>query len=109
MAGFEGTSPRTEKESTVGIISWLVVGAIAGYLAGFLVKGDEGLGVIGHIALGIVGGLVGGFLAGILTGGKDYTTGINIVTIVVAAIGAVILVVGYNFIRGRNRTGGGVV
>jgi uncharacterized membrane protein YeaQ/YmgE (transglycosylase-associated protein family) len=92
----------------VGIISWLVVGAIAGYLAGFLVKGDEGLGVIGHIALGIVGGLVGGFIAGVLTGG-DYTTGINIVTIVVAIIGAVILVWGYNFIRGRSSTGSGTV
>jgi uncharacterized membrane protein YeaQ/YmgE (transglycosylase-associated protein family) len=92
----------------MGIISWLVVGAIAGYLAGFLVKGDESLGVIGHVALGIVGGLVGGFLAGLLTGG-DYTTGINITTIVVAIIGAVILVVGYNLIRGRTRTGGGTV
>ena len=78
----------------MGIISWLVVGAIAGYLAGFLVKGDEGLGVIGHIALGIVGGLVGGFVAGLLTGGNDYTTGINITTIVVAIIGAVVLVFG---------------
>jgi uncharacterized membrane protein YeaQ/YmgE (transglycosylase-associated protein family) len=93
----------------MGIISWLVVGAIAGYLAGFLVKGDESLGVIGHIGLGIVGGLVGGFLAGILTGGNDYTTGFNITTIVVAVIGAVILVVGYNLIRGRSRTGGGTV
>lgn len=92
----------------MGIISWLVVGAIAGYLAGFLVKGDEGLGVIGHIALGIVGGLVGGFIAGALTGG-DYTTGINIPTIIVAIIGAVVLVVGYNLIRGRTRTGGGAV
>ena len=92
----------------MGIISWLVVGAIAGYLAGFLVKGDEGLGVIGHIALGIVGGLVGGFIAGLITGG-DYTTGINITTIVVAIIGAVILVVGYNWFRGRSRTGGGTV
>jgi uncharacterized membrane protein YeaQ/YmgE (transglycosylase-associated protein family) len=92
----------------MGIIAWLVVGAIAGYLAGFLVKGDEGLGVIGHIALGIVGGLVGGFLAGLITK-ADYTTGIDIPTIVVAVIGAVILVVGYNFIRGRSRTGGGVV
>jgi uncharacterized membrane protein YeaQ/YmgE (transglycosylase-associated protein family) len=97
-----------ERGSFMGIISWLVVGAIAGYLAGFLVKGDEGLGVIGHIALGIVGGLVGGFIAGLLTGG-DYTTGINIVTIVVAVIGAVILVVGYNMIRGRTNTGGGTV
>ena len=92
----------------MGIISWLVVGAIAGYLAGFLVKGDEGLGVIGHIALGIVGGLVGGFIAGLVLGG-DYTTGINITTIVVAIIGAVVLVWGYNFIRGRTRTGGGAV
>jgi uncharacterized membrane protein YeaQ/YmgE (transglycosylase-associated protein family) len=93
----------------VGIISWLVVGAIAGYLAGFLVKGDEGLGVIGHIALGIVGALIGGFVAGLVSGGNDYITGINIPTIVVAVIGAVIAVLGYNFIRSRSRTGGGVV
>lgn len=92
----------------MGIISWLVVGAIAGYLAGYLVKGDESLGVIGHVALGIVGGLVGGFLAGLITGG-DYTTGINISTIVVAVIGAVILVVGYNLIRGRTSSGGSSV
>jgi uncharacterized membrane protein YeaQ/YmgE (transglycosylase-associated protein family) len=93
----------------MGIIAWLVVGAIAGYLAGMLVKGDESLGVIGHVALGIVGALVGGFLAGIISGGKDYTTGIDITTIVVATIGAVIAVVGYNMIRGRSRTGGGPI
>jgi uncharacterized membrane protein YeaQ/YmgE (transglycosylase-associated protein family) len=92
----------------MGIISWLVVGAIAGYLAGFLVKGDEGMGVIGHIVLGIIGGLVGGFLAGVLTGG-DYTTGINITTIVVAVIGAVIVVVGWNAIRGNARVGRGPI
>jgi uncharacterized membrane protein YeaQ/YmgE (transglycosylase-associated protein family) len=93
----------------VGIISWLVVGAIAGYIAGFLVKGDESLGVIGHIVLGIIGALIGGFVAGLLTGGKDYITGINIATIVVAVIGAVVAVVGYNAIRGRARTGSGPI
>ena len=93
----------------MGILSWLIVGAIAGYLAGLLVKGDESLGVIGHIALGIVGALVGGFLAGLVTGGKDFTTGIDITTIVVATIGAVIAVVGYNAIRGRSRTGRGPI
>jgi uncharacterized membrane protein YeaQ/YmgE (transglycosylase-associated protein family) len=93
----------------MGILSWLVVGAIAGYLAGLLVKGDESFGVIGHIVLGIVGALVGGFLAGLLTGGKDFTTGIDITTIVVATIGAVIAVVGYNAIRGRSRTGRGPI
>jgi uncharacterized membrane protein YeaQ/YmgE (transglycosylase-associated protein family) len=92
----------------VGIISWLVVGAIAGYVAGFLVKGDESLGVIGHIVLGIIGALIGGFVAGLLTGG-DYITGINFTTIVVAVIGAIVAVVGYNAIRGRARTGSGPV
>ena len=91
----------------MGIISWVVVGAIAGWLAGMLVKGDESLGVIGHVVLGIIGAIVGGFLAGVLTGGRDYTTGINITTVVVAVIGAVIVVIGWNAIRGRPRTGGG--
>jgi uncharacterized membrane protein YeaQ/YmgE (transglycosylase-associated protein family) len=93
----------------MSIIAWVVVGAIAGYLAGFIVKGDERYGVIGHIVLGIVGALVGGFLAGLLTGGNDYTTGINITTIVVAVIGAVIAVVAFNAITGRSRTGSGPV
>ena len=92
----------------MGIISWLVVGAIAGYIAGYLVKGDESLGVIGHIVLGIVGALIGGFIAGLLTGG-DYISGINITTIVVAVIGAIIAVVGYNAIRGTTRTGRGAI
>jgi uncharacterized membrane protein YeaQ/YmgE (transglycosylase-associated protein family) len=93
----------------MGIIAWLVVGAIAGYLAGFLVKGDESYGVIGHIVLGIVGALVGGFLAGLVTGGNDYISGINITTIVVAVIGAVIAVVVWNALTGRSRTGRGTV
>ena len=92
----------------MGIVAWLVVGAIAGYLAGFLVKGDESLGVLGHIVLGIVGGLVGGYLAGLLTGG-NYITGINLTTIVVAVIGAVIVVVVWNAIRGRSRIGRGPI
>ena len=92
----------------MSILAWIVVGAIAGWLAGLLVRGDEGLGVIGHIVLGIVGALVGGFLAGVLTG-KDYTTGINIPTIIVAVIGAVVVVVVVDMIRGVSRTGRGAV
>jgi uncharacterized membrane protein YeaQ/YmgE (transglycosylase-associated protein family) len=93
---------------TMGIIAWLVVGAIAGYLAGFLVKGDEGLGVIGHVVLGIVGALVGGFLASILLN-RDMTTGINIETIIVATIGAVVTVLVVGMVTGRSRAGRGSV
>jgi uncharacterized membrane protein YeaQ/YmgE (transglycosylase-associated protein family) len=92
----------------MSIISWIVVGAIAGYIAGFLVRGDEGMGVIGHIVLGIVGALVGGFLAGLLLN-KDLTTGINIETIVVAVIGAVITVLVVGAVTGRTRTGSGAI
>ena len=92
----------------MSIIAWIVVGAIAGYLAGFLVKGDEGLGVIGHIVLGIVGALVGGFLANLLLN-RDMTSGINIETIVVATIGAVVTVLVVSAITGRSRVGRGPV
>ena len=92
----------------MSILAWLIVGAIAGWLAGYLVRGDEGLGVIGHIVLGIVGAIIGGFLAGVLTG-EDYTTGINITTILVATIGAVLTVVVVGMIRGGTRTGRGAV
>jgi uncharacterized membrane protein YeaQ/YmgE (transglycosylase-associated protein family) len=92
----------------MGILSWIVVGAIAGWLAGMLVKGDEGLGVIGKIVLGIIGAVVGGFIAGQLFGG-DYINGINFQTIIVATIGAIIVVVGYSALTGRSRTGRGAI
>jgi uncharacterized membrane protein YeaQ/YmgE (transglycosylase-associated protein family) len=92
----------------MGILAWLIVGAIAGWLAGMLVKGDESLGILGHILLGIVGAVIGGFIAGMLTGG-DYVTGINLTTIIVATVGAVIAVVVWNAIRGRARVGSGPI
>ena len=85
------------------IIAWIVLGAIAGYLAGFLVKGDEGLGVIGHIVLGIVGALVGGFLASALFNVK-LDGPLDLTTIVVAVIGAIIVVVLVNLITTRSRS-----
>jgi uncharacterized membrane protein YeaQ/YmgE (transglycosylase-associated protein family) len=93
----------------VSIIAWLVLGAIAGYLAGFLVKGDEGLGVIGHIVLGIVGALVGGFLASVLFNTQPIDGPLDISSIVVATIGAVITVLVWSAITGRARTGRGMV
>ena len=93
----------------MGIITWIVLGAIAGYLAGFLVKGDEGLGVIGHILLGIVGALIGGFLAGVLFNTNPIDGAFDISSIVTATIGAVIAVVVWNAVRGRARTGRGMV
>ena len=79
-------------------IAWLVVGLIAGWLAGVVAKGS-GYGLLGDIIIGIVGALLGGFLTGQLFG-VDYVTGFNLTTIVVAFVGALILIFILRLIRG---------
>ncbi|MBV8667131.1 MAG: GlsB/YeaQ/YmgE family stress response membrane protein [Burkholderiaceae bacterium] len=74
---------------THGIIMWLIIGGIAGWLAGILVKGG-GFGLIGDIVVGIIGAFIGGWLEGILHLGIG---GGLISSIVTATIGAVILIV----------------
>ena len=92
----------------VNIIAWIVLGAIAGWIAGLLVKGDERWGVIGHIVLGIVGAIVGGFLAynvfGLTCGAQAKDGDISIGSIIVAIIGAVIVVWVVNFFMRSRRT-----
>lgn len=70
-----------------GIIAWLIIGAIAGWLAGMLVKGG-GFGLIVDIIVGIVGAFIGGWLAGVL--GISVGGG-WISSIITAIVGAVIL------------------
>ena len=82
------------------IIAWLVVGAIAGYIAGFLVKGDEGLGVIGHVVLGIVGALIGGFLWALLFE-DEVNFDWNIGSFIVAVVGSLVLLAIVGFVRRR--------
>ncbi|MCA8063668.1 GlsB/YeaQ/YmgE family stress response membrane protein [Burkholderia sp. AU31624] len=69
-----------------GLIIWLVIGAIAGWLAGVLVKGG-GFGLLIDIVVGILGAVIGGWLAGLLGIGFSGILG----SIVIALIGAVIL------------------
>jgi len=82
----------------VGIVAWIVVGAIAGFITNMIMGGGEG--VIGTILLGIVGAVVGGWLAGTVLKVADVT-GINIESIVVAVFGAVIVVALYRMLIGR--------
>jgi uncharacterized membrane protein YeaQ/YmgE (transglycosylase-associated protein family) len=72
----------------MGIISWIVLGAIAGFLANLVVGGGEG--VIGTILLGIVGAIVGGFVAAEVFH-KGDVTGVNIESIVIAVLGAILV------------------
>ena len=73
----------------MGFIAWIVVGAIAGFLANQIMGSREGLVMM--VVLGIVGGLVGGFIAtSVLKMGS--VDGINIESIVIATLGAILVV-----------------
>ena len=84
----------------MGIIAWIVLGAIAGYITNLLMGGKEG--VIETIILGIVGAVVGGFVAGNVLKVADVT-GLNVTSVIVAVIGAVIVVAIYRAVTGRRR------
>ncbi|WP_211460499.1 GlsB/YeaQ/YmgE family stress response membrane protein [Collimonas silvisoli] len=71
----------------MGLIVWLIVGAIAGWLAGVVVKGG-GFGVLVDIIVGIAGAFIGGWLAGVV--GIHVGSGI-IGSIITATVGAIIL------------------
>ena len=93
----------------MGILSWIILGAIAGWLAGLLVRGDEGLGIIGHIILGIVGAFVGGFLARLIFGIDPIDGALDLSSIVAAVIGAILVVLVVNMFMGRRRVGSGPI
>jgi uncharacterized membrane protein YeaQ/YmgE (transglycosylase-associated protein family) len=88
----------------MGFLAWIVVGAIAGFLANQVMGSREGLLMM--IVLGIVGGLVGGFIATTVfkMGSVD---GINIESIFIATLGAILVVFVVNAVRGGRglRTG----
>jgi len=86
----------------MGIIAWIVLGAIAGFITNLLMGGSEG--VIATIILGIVGAVVGGYLTGTVLKVADVT-GVNVESIVVAVIGGVVVVAVYRLFMGRRTTG----
>jgi len=85
----------------VGILSWLVVGLIAGWLAGQVM--GSGFGLVGDIIVGIVGAFVGGWLASTLLNMPDAVNGINPTSIVVAAVGAIVLLFVLRLLGGSRR------
>lgn len=91
------------------VIGWIVLGAIGGWIGGLLVKGDEGLGVIGHIVLGIVGAALAGWVVTLLTKEDPLDGVFDISSLLTAIVGAVVLVILVNMIQGRSRTGSGPI
>jgi uncharacterized membrane protein YeaQ/YmgE (transglycosylase-associated protein family) len=84
-------------EKRMGILSWIIVGLIAGWLAGKVMKGG-GFGLIGDIVVGVLGGLLGGWIATTFLhlGGM---TGINLGSILIAFLGAILLLLVVRLIK----------
>ena len=84
----------------MGIISWIVLGAIAGFLANMVIGGTEG--VIGTIILGIIGAVVGGYVASAIFH-KGDVTGVNIESIVISVLGAILVLFVWRALQGNRR------
>ena len=83
----------------MSIIAWILLGLVAGWLAGQFMRGG-GYGIIGDIVLGVLGALVGGWLTSALLG-RDMVNGFNIESLIVAVIGAIVLIAISRLFTGR--------
>ena len=82
----------------MNIILYLLIGAVAGWLAGLIMKGS-GFGILGNIIVGVIGGFLGGFLFGLL----GLTTGGLIGSLVTALLGAIVLLFIVGLIKKNSR------
>lgn len=87
------------------IVAWVVVGAIAGFLANAITGTRDGLVLM--VVLGIVGAVVGGWIAGPKVLNIADVTGINLTSIIVAVVGALIVIFVVDSLSGRRRIFGG--
>lgn len=87
----------------MGIIVWLVMGGLVGWIASIIMGTNGQQGIILNVVVGIVGALIGGWLIGPLLGAGSINDGISIMSVVVSLIGAIILLAILGLIQ-RSRT-----
>jgi uncharacterized membrane protein YeaQ/YmgE (transglycosylase-associated protein family) len=85
-------------ETTMGIISWIILGLIAGFIGSKIVN-KTGSGMLMDIVLGVVGAVVGGYLVS-LTGNQGIT-GLNLWSLLVAVVGAIVVLLVYRAVASR--------
>ncbi len=85
----------------MGIFSWIIFGALAGWVASMVMGRNNQMGCLANIVVGIIGAVVGGWIMSFF--GKTGVTGFNLVSFVVAVIGAVVFLGVLNLLTGRRR------
>jgi len=92
---------QRQQDSAMSFFAWIVLGLVAGFIGSKLVN-HTGEGLIRDVLLGIVGAIVGGFLFNLF--GASGVTGLNLYSLFVAVVGAVIFLVVYHAIFRRTRS-----
>jgi len=83
----------------MGLIGWIILGGLAGWVASMIMGNDKQQGVFGNIIVGIIGAGIGGFVVSLI--GGEGITGFNIWSFVVALLGAIILIWLWRLITGK--------
>jgi uncharacterized membrane protein YeaQ/YmgE (transglycosylase-associated protein family) len=83
----------------MSILGWIVLGGIAGWIASMITGRNDRMGCVTNIAAGIVGAIVGGWIFSFFGGGG--VTGFNLGSLIVAVVGAVVVLAVINLIFGR--------
>jgi len=83
----------------MGILTWIILGGIAGWIASKIMSTDKDQGIIGNIVVGIIGGILGGFIMSLL-GGSDVN-GFNLYSLLVAVGGACLALWLYKMLSGH--------
>ncbi len=89
----------------MGFIASIILGILAGWITGLIMKSSRsGYGIIGDLVLGVIGSVVGGWLTSLFLG-VDLTTGFNLTSLIVAVLGAIVVVTIYRLITRRSLAG----
>jgi uncharacterized membrane protein YeaQ/YmgE (transglycosylase-associated protein family) len=92
---------QEDTEMLINILGWLLIGLLAGFLAGQIMKGG-GFGLVGDIVVGLLGALIGGFLASALgLGGLNANDPISWGSFFIALIGAIVLIAVLRLLSGN--------
>lgn len=83
----------------MGIISWIILGGLAGWVASKIVGRDQSMGIIANVIVGVIGAFVGGFIANLV--GRNPVIGFNLSSFFVAVLGAVVFLAILNAIQRR--------
>jgi uncharacterized membrane protein YeaQ/YmgE (transglycosylase-associated protein family) len=83
----------------MSIVGWIILGGLAGWIASIITGRNNRMGCLANIVVGIIGAVIGGFLMGFI--GGSGVTGFNLFSLLVAVLGAVVLLVIVGLIQGK--------